>query len=127
MWLVLGLLVGLLMGAFLPFTIPAAYSKYISVAFLAGLDSVLGGVRAGLEKRFDILSFISGFIMNALLAALLTYMGDRLGVDLYLAAIITFGVRIFQNLGFIRWNLMEEPLRHSVHLDHAKPPESKPS
>lgn len=32
---------------------------------------------------------------------MLTYVGDMLGVDLYLAAVVTFGVRIFQNLVLI--------------------------
>lgn len=98
----LGLVLGVLIGLFVPVTIPTEYSKYISIVFLAALDSVLGGIRARVEEKFDSVIFISGFLGNALLAGLLTYGGDRLGIDLYLAAIVTFGVRLFDNLAAIR-------------------------
>ena len=46
--------------------------------------------------------FISGFFVNAILAMLLTYLGEKLNVDIYLAAIIVFVGRMFNNLGIIR-------------------------
>jgi len=94
--------IGLLIGAFMPLTIPAAWSKYVAVAILAALDTGLGGIRSGLENRFDLSVFISGVSANTLLAAGLTFLGDKLGIDLYLAAIVVFGVRIFENLAKIR-------------------------
>lgn len=106
MWILLALLIGLVVGVLLPFNIPLSYAKYVSVSFLAGLDSVLGATRAGMEGKFNFAIFSTGFISNTLLAAMLTFVGDRLGVDLYLAAIVTFGVRIFQNLAFIRRDLL---------------------
>jgi small basic protein len=96
------LVIGLLIGAFMPLTIPAAWSKYVAVAILAALDTGLGGIRSGLENRFDLSVFISGVSANTLLAAGLTFLGDKLGIDLYLAAIVVFGVRIFENLAKIR-------------------------
>ncbi|HEV2036226.1 MAG TPA: small basic family protein [Candidatus Dormibacteraeota bacterium] len=44
----------------------------------------------------------SGLLTNMTLAAGLVYFGDKLGVDLSIAAIVAFGVRIFNNLGAIR-------------------------
>lgn len=88
-------------------TIPLSYAPYLSVAILASLDSLLGGVRAGLEKKFEDLIFLSGFFINALAAAFFAYLGDLLGVPLYLAAVIAFGVRIFQNISLIRRLLLE--------------------
>ena len=73
------------------------------LSFRASRD---GSDKGGIEGKFDLSVFISGFIMNTLLAALITWMGDRIGVDLYMAAIVTFGVRIFNNLGYIRHDLM---------------------
>jgi small basic protein len=46
--------------------------------------------------------FLSGFITNALVAVALTFVGDRLGIDLYLVALFAFGLRIFQNVALIR-------------------------
>ncbi len=97
-----GILIGVLIGIYLPITYSASYSLYVSVAILACLDSVFGGLRATLEKKFNTEIFISGFFGNAILAAFLAYVGDRLGVPLYYAAIFAFGGRLFQNFAIIR-------------------------
>ena len=108
MWLIplFGLLAGALIGSIVSVQIPIIFAKYLSVAVLAALDSVLGGVRCVFEDTFNGLILMTGFISNALLAALLAYLGDRLGVDLYMAAVFFFGVRIFQNLATIRHYLL---------------------
>jgi len=108
MWLlpVFGLIIGIVLGSAITFQIPPVYVKYMSIAVLASLDSVLGGVRSVLEDYFDGTTLLTGFFANALLAALLAYMGDRLGVDLYYAAVFVFGVRLFQNLASIRHILL---------------------
>lgn len=102
------LLIGLVIGYHMPILLPVVYAKYMSIAVLAAMDSVFGGIRGYMENGFDNTIFISGFITNSLLAAGLAYIGDRLGVELYLAAIVVFGVRIFQNLGIIRRYLMKK-------------------
>jgi small basic protein len=107
MWLpVFALILGLLVGSLFSIPIPVIYAKYLSIAVLAGLDSLLGGWRSVLEEKFDSSILLSGFFINALLAAALAYLGDLLGLDLYLAAVIAFGLRIFANLGFIRRNMI---------------------
>ncbi len=104
---IVGIIVGLLIGTYLPAIVPIEYAKYLSVALLASLDSVLGGLRAGLEGNFDNVVFISGFFTNALLAAGLTYLGERIGIDLYYVALLAFGLRIFQNLAVIRHHFLK--------------------
>lgn len=99
---VIGLLVGILLGTICPLAIPMAYPKLFSVALLASLDSVFGGMRSVTEEKFDNSIFISGFFMNSLLAAAFVFIGDKLGLDLYYVALLTFGLRIFQNLAIIR-------------------------
>jgi len=106
-WLpVLGLLVGLVLGTAFSLTIPAEYSRYTAMAILAALDSVLGAARAELDGEFDNRIFLSGFFANIILAGGLTFLGDRLGVELYIAAIVAFGVRLFNNLAMIRRRLL---------------------
>jgi small basic protein len=97
-----GLIIGLLIGISFPITVPVEYAKFMSVALLASLDSVFGGLRAGIEEKFDNTIFITGFFTNALVAAGLVYIGDRLGIDLYYVAMLAFGLRVFQNLAIIR-------------------------
>jgi small basic protein len=97
-----GLLVGVLLGLVLQVDVSFELSRYSAVGILAALDSVLGAIRAELDGAYDNRIFISGFVVNALVAVFLTFVGDRLGLDLYLVALIAFGLRIFQNVAIIR-------------------------
>lgn len=107
MWLpLIGLALGILLGSVFTLSVPIIYAKYLSIAVLAALDSLLGGVRGIIEDSFDGTILLSGFFVNTLLAAALAYLGDHLGVDLYLAAVIALGIRLFSNLGFIRRDLI---------------------
>ena len=118
MWVTLiGLLLGLVIGSILnrvplggalSAAIPIEYTRYTAIAILAAMDSVLGALRADVENQYDNWVFISGFLINSLLAALLTLLGDRLGVELEYAAIVAFGVRMFTNLAIIRRRLLEK-------------------
>ncbi len=107
----LGLLAGIAVGILMPYNIPFAYSKYMAVAILACMDSVFGGLAASLQGKFDMRIFISGFFGNALLAAGLAYIGDRLGADIYMAAIFAFGNRLFLNFAIIRRYLLNKYLK----------------
>ncbi|MDQ0161643.1 small basic family protein [Aeribacillus alveayuensis] len=103
MWLpLIGLLLGILLGLLSDVKIPAAYSSYLSIAILASLDTIFGGIRAYLQKIYDHLVFVTGFFFNIVLAASLAFLGVHLGVDLYLVAVFAFGVRLFQNIAVIR-------------------------
>ncbi len=103
MWLpVLGLLIGLFLGSLADINIPVEYSNYLSIAVLAALDTLFGGIRAHLQNIYDEKVFVSGFFFNIILAASLAFLGVHLGVDLYLAAVFAFGVRLFQNIAVIR-------------------------
>ncbi len=104
---IVGFSVGILLGMICPLDIPVAYSKLFSVALIAALDSVFGGIRADMDGKFDNTIFLSGFVVNALLAAVLVYLGDKLGMDLYMVALIAFGLRVFQNLAIIRRYMLD--------------------
>ena len=112
MWLpVLGLILGVLLGFLFSVEIPLGYVKYTAIALLAAVDTILGGLRAQLEERFALTIFLSGFVVNAAFAALLAGIGDLLGLDIYLGAVIAFSIRIFDNVGFIRRDVIMSYLR----------------
>lgn len=106
-WAILGLTLGIIVGGFLPFTYPTNYSLYICIGMLAAFDSLVGAIRASLEKNYDNTLFISGFFTNAILAAVLSYFGDKLGVPFFYAPIVVFGGRLFQNIANIRRYLIK--------------------
>lgn len=99
--IILSCILGVILGLNLP-TISYTYSGYLAIAIIAALDSVFGGISSSLKKNFDIYIFVSGFFGNAILAMLLTYLGERLNVDIYLAAVVVFVGRMFTNLAIIR-------------------------
>ena len=103
---VIAFLLGALAAIYAPVLIPTYLSKYIAIGILAALDSVFGGICANLQKNFNLKIFLSGFFGNTLLAVLLTFIGDKLDLDIYLAAVIVFGTRLFQNFAIIRRFMM---------------------
>jgi small basic protein len=112
MIILIGLILGTIIGMFWDVSIPLKFSPYISVAIFACLDSVFGAIKASIDKKFRADIFISGFFGNAVLAAALTYLGDKLGMPIYLAAIIVFGERIFNNFSSVRRLLLERAKPH---------------
>ncbi len=107
----IAVLLGVLAGLFVPYNLSNDTLPYVAVGILAALDTVFGGIWSNLEKRFKVGMFISGLISNALLAILFTMMGNKLGLDLSLAVVVVFGVRIFNNLSNIRRYLFERYYR----------------
>ena len=97
-----GLIFGVIAGCLFPLDLTGEYTKLFSVVLLVALDSVFGGLRAAVNEHFSDTVFITGFLTNALFAAFLVFVGDRLGIDLYYVALLVFGFRIFKNLAELR-------------------------
>ncbi|MBC7528421.1 MAG: small basic family protein [Chthonomonadaceae bacterium] len=100
--LAVGLVVGFTLFSFTHWHVPPEYAPYLSVAALAGVDTLFGGIRAGIEGRFQTDIFVTGFLLNTLFAAALAALGDRIGINLALVAVIAIGSRVFLNLSLIR-------------------------
>lgn len=101
----IAILIGCILGAIVGINVPIisySYSTYLAIAIIAAIDSVFGGITGVLKQEFDFKVFISGFFCNSILSILLTYLGNKLNVDIYLAAIVVFVGRIFLNLTAIR-------------------------
>lgn len=101
----IAILIGCVAGALIGMNAPMisyTYSSYLAIAVVAALDSVFGGITSVINKKFDLKIFITGFFGNAILAILLTILGQKLNVDIYLAAIVVFVGRMFVNLAIIR-------------------------
>ena len=101
----IAILIGCILGALIGMNAPMisyTYSSYLAIAIIAALDSVFGGITSVIKKNFDLKIFVTGFFGNAILAILLTILGQKLNVDIYLAAIVVFVGRMFVNLAIIR-------------------------
>lgn len=107
----IAILIGCILGAIIGINAPVisyTYSSYLSIAIIAALDSVFGGIASVVKKQFDLKIFLSGFFGNAVLAMMLTYLGNKLNVDIHLAAIVVFVGRMFTNLAIIRRYYVEK-------------------
>jgi small basic protein len=100
----LGLLVGVILGLVFQPSVPAGLEPYLPIAVVAALDAVFGGLRAFLDGIFDDKVFVVSFVSNVLIAALIVYLGDKLGVggQLSTGVIVVLGIRIFSNVAAIR-------------------------
>ena len=105
--IIAGCIIGAIIGINIPM-IPYTYSSYLAISIVAALDTVFGGITSTLNGKFDFKTFVSGFFGNAILSILLTYLGEKLNVDIYLAAIVVFVGRMFNNLGAIRRYYIEK-------------------
>lgn len=99
---VIAVILGVALGIVVPYNLTSSTLPYVAVAIIAALDSVFGGLTANLNKKFNMNVFMTGLVSNAILAVALTYMGDLLGINLFFAAIVVFGVRMFNNLSALR-------------------------
>ena len=99
--IIIGCILGALVGMNAPI-ISYTYSNYLAIAIIAALDSVFGGIASVIKKQFDLKIFLSGFFGNSILSMALTFLGEKLNVDIYLAAIVVFVGRMFTNLAIIR-------------------------
>jgi len=104
----LGLLVGIILGLLLQPDVPLWLEPYLPIAVVAALDAVFGALRAFLDGIFDDRVFVVSFLSNVLIAALIVYVGDKLGVggQLSTGVIVVLGIRIFANVAAIRRHLL---------------------
>lgn len=104
MYAILGLLIGVAAGIFLQPTLPAAFQPYLPIAIVAALDAIFGGLRAFLQQTFSDRVFVVSFVSNVLIAALIVWVGDLIGVgsQLSTAVVVVLGIRIFTNVAAIR-------------------------
>ncbi|MFC7622181.1 small basic family protein [Microlunatus sp. GCM10028923] len=105
---VIGLLLGIIAGLLLEPTLPQVLQPYLPIAIVAAMDAIFGAFRAYLDGTFTDRVFVVSFISNVLIAALIVFIGDQIGVgsQLSTAVVVVLGIRIFTNAAAIRRALL---------------------
>ena len=98
------LVIGIVLGLVFHPSVPEVIQPYLPIAVVAALDAVFGGFRARLDGIFDAKVFVISFVSNVVVAALIVFLGDQLGVGAQLstAVVVVLGIRIFGNAAAIR-------------------------
>lgn len=110
-WAIIGILFGIIIGFSTNLSIPIEYTKYSAVVIIGVLDSLFGAIRAEVTKdHYNAIIFITGLFFNIILAIGITLLGEKTGLDLYLAATVVFTFRIFSNVGIARRAALENYL-----------------
>src|SRR5215510_10330802 len=101
---IFGLVIGVAAGLILEPEVPDSMEPYLPIAVVAALDATFGGLRAYLDDIFDDKVFVVSFLSNVIIAALIVYLGDKLGVGSQLSTgvVVVLGIRIFSNVAAIR-------------------------
>jgi small basic protein len=105
----IGLVIGVGVGLWLQPTVPLWLQPYLPIAIVAALDAMFGGLRAKLDGIFDDKVFVVSFVSNTIIAALIVFLGDQLGVGSQLSTgvVVVLGIRIFSNVAAIRRKLFK--------------------
>ncbi len=100
----IGLVVGIILGLLLTPDVPQWLEPYLPIAVVAALDAVFGALRAFLDGIFNDKVFVISFVSNVVIAALIVFLGDKLGVGAQLSTgvVVVLGIRIFSNVAAIR-------------------------
>ena len=104
-----GLLIGIIVGLILEPTVPAWLQPYLPIAIVAALDAVVGAVRALLDGVFRDRVFVISFLSNVLVAAVIVWIGDLLGVGSQMSTgvVVVLTMRIFSNAAAIRRHVLK--------------------
>lgn len=122
-WALLGILAGIILGIAIDIPIPLTWTRYTAVIVIGMFDALFGALRADVTKdKYSNWIFISGLLFNILLALGITFLGDKLGLDLYLAATFVFTFRIFSNLGIIRRAVFSQWFEKKAHEEKSHTP-----
>ncbi|RIK16989.1 MAG: DUF1290 domain-containing protein [Acidobacteria bacterium] len=105
---VLGLVLGVVLGLVVSPEVPLWLQPYLPIAVIAALDAVFGAARAALEGIFNDRVFVISFLSNVVVAALIVFLGNQLGVGAQLSTgvVVVLGLRIFSNVAAIRRHLL---------------------
>ncbi|AZZ39363.1 DUF1290 domain-containing protein [Acidipropionibacterium jensenii] len=105
---VAGLIIGVILGLVLNPSLPVTLQPYLPIMIVAALDALVGAARAYLGHTFSDKVFVVSFLSNVLIAGLMVWVGDQIGVgsQLSTAVVVVLGIRIFTNVAAIRRALL---------------------
>jgi len=105
----IGLLIGIVAGLLLHPVVPLWLQPYLPIAVVAALDAVFGAFRSVLDGIFNDRIFVISFLSNVVVAAVIVFLGDQLGVGSQMSTgvVVVLSMRIFANVAAVRRHLLK--------------------
>lgn len=97
-YVVAGVILGILAGFNLNLVYNPDFAVYISLAVLAILNTIFSMLEENLKGELTPVKSITFLISDLGFGLLLGYVGEQLGLPIYLAAVFAFGNNIYKNL-----------------------------
>lgn len=98
LYVIAGLIIGIIAGFKLNIGYNPAFGVYISLVILAIINTIFNVLSDNIKKEINILKSGLLLIADLIFALLLGYIGEQLGLPIYLAAIFAFGNNIYSNI-----------------------------
>lgn len=96
-YVIAGVLVGILAGLNLDLVYNPDYAVYISITVLAILNSIFNILNENLRGGITLLKSVIFLLSDLVFGLLMGYVGEQLGLPIYLAAVFAFGNNIYVN------------------------------
>jgi len=93
-----GLFLGIIAGLNLNIVYNPDYVVYISLAILAILNSIFNMIHENKTGELTLVRCIAFLLTDLLFALFLGFVGEKLGLPVYLAAVFAFGNNIYKKL-----------------------------
>lgn len=106
-YVVAGVILGILAGLNLNLIYSPDYAVYISLSVLAILNTIFHVLSENLKGELTPIKSVVFLVSDLSFGLLLGYVGEQLGLPIYLAAVFAFGNNIYSNIKSII-NLMLE-------------------
>ncbi|MBQ4109601.1 MAG: DUF1290 domain-containing protein [Clostridia bacterium] len=103
-----GFAVGALTGWMTNIYVSDSVSYYAAAIILAVSDSVMGAIKNYISSTYRFKEFIIGIVVNIVAVIAFIFAGSKLGIDLYMAVEIVFGIKIFEKISKIRSFLLNK-------------------
>ena len=107
-YVVAGIILGIIAGLNLNITYSSDYAVYISLAVLAIVNTIFNMLNENLRGELTLVKSIVFLSGDLIFGLLLGYVGEQLGLPIYLAAVFAFGNNIYKNIGYLTSYILEK-------------------
>lgn len=112
LYVIAGIVLGIIAGLKLNVGYNPEYTVYISLSILAMINTIFNIFCENLKGEVKTIKYVILLVSDLVFALFLGYLGEQLGLPIYLAAVFAFGNNIYKNIKIaidfilVKYNIM---------------------